>query len=287
MRKTPNFASRPPSSIGSIPSLRRRLFHILHKPTPDNLAARYANYVLAFLIIANCAAVALETIPELYASYATGFVILEAISTAIFTVEYVLRLWVCVEQQRLARPIAGRIRYMFQPLPLLDLIVITTYLAPVDLRFLRIFRMVRLLRVLRLGDYEASLEAVSTAIARRRSMLVVAVTMMMIAVYCSAAVLYQIEKQAQPDVFRSIPATLWWAVETLTTIGYGDMYPITPFGKFCASILAVFGVGVFALPTAILTAAILDATQHNPEQHACPHCGKHADDKVKPDALVE
>jgi voltage-gated potassium channel len=98
--------------------------------------------------------------------------------------------------------------------------------------------------------------------------------MMIVCIYASASLLYQIEHSTQPHVFTSIPATFWWAMETLTTIGYGDMVPITGIGKLCAGLISVFGIGIFALPTAIVTAAIVEAGVSDPDKIVCRHCGR-------------
>ena len=253
-------------------SARRRLFHILHKPEPDCAVTRYVNYFLAIVILLNCTAVALETVPSIYGPNRTLFLALEVFSTGFFIVEYLLRLWVCVERPEFTAPVSGRLKYAVRPLPLLDLIVIVTLWAPWDLRFLRIFRLSRLLRVLHLNSLDCSLKAVLAAIRRRRSLLLMSLLMMGMTIYCLAAVLYFVEHTAQPQAFSSIPATLWWSVVTLTTIGYGDMAPITTLGKTLAGIVMLFGIGVFALPVAIVTAAILEAGVDTPDE--CPHCGK-------------
>jgi len=254
-------------------TLRSYFFHILHKPTPTNRVGRYVSYFLTFIILVNCAAVALETVPEVYQANQQLFFWLEACSTGIFIVEYVGRLWVCVEQTKFARPVIGRVKYALHLLPLLDLIVIATYLAPVDLRFLRIFRLTRLLRVLNLEEFDRSYQAISKAIGRRKNLLVVSVAAMLTVAYCFAALLYAVEHPVQPESFSSIPETLWWAIVTLTTIGYGDITPITPLGKMLSGGIVIVGIGVFALPSAIVTAAILEAGTDKHTQ--CPHCGNH------------
>lgn len=251
---------------------RLRLFRILHKPAPTQALTRYVNYLLAAVILANCVAVALETVPAIFEPNRRLFRMLEAFSTGFFIVEYLLRLWVCVEREEFKAPLAGRLKYALRPLPLLDLIVIVTLWAPWDLRFLRIFRLSRLLHLMHLDGLDRSLQAVLAAIRRRRNLLVISLLAMGITIYCLAAVLYFIEHPAQPDVFSSIPATLWWSVVTLTTIGYGDMVPITALGKALAGAVMLAGIGVFALPTAIVTAAILEAGADVPDD--CPHCGK-------------
>jgi voltage-gated potassium channel len=253
---------------------RAKLFNILHKPSPENPAARYANYFLAFLILVNALFVALETVPAMSGAYGAQFRLFEWLSTGLFTIEYVARIWVCVEQAKFSHPVTGRIRYAVHLLPLLDLVVITTFWMPIDLRFLRIARIVRLLKVLRLEHFEESLQRIGSGIRRRRALIAVAITMMAASIYASSSLVYQIEHSAQPEVFTSIPATFWWATETLTTIGYGDMTPITPLGKFFVGLISIFGIGIFALPTAIVTAAILEAGASDPRPIICNHCGK-------------
>ena len=256
--------------------LRAQLFHILHKPSPQNPLARHVNYFLTFLILSNALCVTLETIPSLGSTYQTLFIIFENISTALFAIEYFTRIWVCVEQERYAAPVTGRIRYALNPLPILDLIVISTFWLPIDLRFLRIARIVRLLKVLQLEEFHEALERISTGLAKRRQLIIVSVMLMLLSIYASSAMVYQLEHATQPDVFSSIPATLWWALETLTTIGYGDMIPVTGAGRLFAGLISVFGIGVFALPMAIITAVILEAGSTN--THAptpvCRHCGR-------------
>ena len=254
---------------------RLRLFHILHKPEPDSAVTRNVNYLLAAVILINCVAVALESVPAIHTPHRALFSAVEIFSTGLFIVEYLLRLWVCVEREEFKAPLAGRLKYALRPLPLLDLIVIVTLWAPWDLRFLRIFRLSRLLRVLRLDGLDRSLQSVLAAVRRRRNLLVMSLLAMGISIYCLAAMLYFVEYPAQPEVFSSIPATLWWSVVTLTTIGYGDMAPVTSFGKVLAGMAMLIGIGVFALPTAIITATILEADR-DPAPN-CRHCGKSPD----------
>lgn len=254
--------------------LRAQLFHVLHKPDPANPIARYVNYVLALLIVSNAACVALESVQSISSEFSTAFRYFEYFSTTVFVVEYCTRLWVCVEQSRYVQPIVGRLRYALHPLPLLDLLVIATFWAPIDLRFLRVARMVRLLKVLRLESFEYALQRIGESLDRRKELLLVAIVLMLLSIYASAAVVYQLEHRTQPEVFTSIPATFWWAMTTLTTIGYGDMVPLTPLGKLFAGLISIFGIGVFALPTAIVTAAILEAGSAPQEPSRCKHCGK-------------
>lgn len=255
-------------------STRAYLFHVLQNPSRKDGAGRYVSYFLTFVILANCAAVALETVQSIYQPRQSFFYWLEAISTGIFVIEYLARIWVSVEEPRFSNPVLGRLRYALHPLAILDLIVIVTYFAPGDFRFLRVFRLTKLLRVLNLEEFNRSLQAVSHSIGRRKNLLVVSFVAMLTVAYCSAALLYMVEHSVQPEQFSSIPETIWWAIVTLTTIGYGDVTPITTLGKFLSACIVLVGIGVFALPSAIVTASILEAGADKHSHTHCPHCGK-------------
>ena len=263
-----------PTKPHTLRRLRAQVFSILHAPDSRHVTARWVNYFLAALIIANAISVTLETIPGINAQLATTLWWFEAVSTGIFIVEYVARVWTCVEQHHLARPVAGRLRFMSQPLSLLDLVAILTYWTPWDLRFLRIVRLVRLLKVFHLYEFEAALDRLSVSLSRRRELLLVAVVLMVVFVYLAASLLYQFEHHRQPEVFSSVPATFWWASVTFNTIGYGDMVPLTTMGRVFASLVSVFGIGVFALPTAIIIAAIIESSAVG-SVYVCGACGHH------------
>ncbi len=252
-------------------STRAYLFHVLHNPSRKDGVGRNVSYFLTCVILANCAAVALETVPSIYQPRQSFFYWLEAFSTGIFVVEYLARIWVAVEEPRFSSPVLGRLKYALHPLAVLDLIVIVTYFAPGDFRFLRIFRLSKLLRVLNLEEFDRSLQAVSRANGRRTNGRVVSFLAMLTIAYCFAALLYIVEHSVQPERFSSIPETIWWAIVTLTTIGYGDVIPITTLGKLLSGGIVLVGIGVFALPSAIVTASILEAGAD--KRIHCPHCG--------------
>ena len=252
-------------------TLRYSAHLLLHNPTGKHPATAWLNRVLALLIVANAAAVAMETVQGIYVGNELAFRIFETVSTVLFLFEYLARLWCAVEQPAFAHPVWGRMRWALRPVALLDLIVIASFFATVDLRFLRLARVFRLLRVLNLEEMAGTYDNLKISLAARKDLLLVSAALMFVALFSAAALLYIFEHKAQPAVFSSIPATLWWSIVTLATIGYGDMVPITVAGKICAGLTAVFGVGVFALPTAILTGAIIEASAR---AEVCPHCGK-------------
>jgi voltage-gated potassium channel len=239
-------------------TLRHQVSNILHRPESPSKLGRRINLALGILIFLNVVAMVVDTVPELPQVWHDALGVFETISFAIFAVEYVARVWSIVEVPKFAKPVAGRLRFAFRFLPLIDLAALLSYFAPFDLRFLRLLRVVRLLRVLHLSEYNAPMRAIGRSIHARRRLLVIAVVAMLIMIFFAASGMYFIEREAQPKAFASVPAAMWWAVMTLTTVGYGDVYPITPLGKFFAAVIATGGIAVFALPMAIITAAILD-----------------------------
>jgi len=213
--------------------------------------------VLCTLILVNVAAAVLETLPGWTDRYGPWLLGLEVVSVFIFTAEYALRLWSCVEDRRhdYRDPVTGRLRYALTPLAIVDLLAFLpfylAFLVPIDLRILRLFRLIRLLKITRYSPALRSLGAVFRSEARS---ILGAAMLMGIAVLLASSVMYVLEREAQPGVFDSIPKAMWWGVVTLTTVGYGDVTPITPLGKMFGALVTVFGIGIFALPTAILAA---------------------------------
>ncbi len=235
--------------------LRRRLYELLElSPATDRLA-NLLDAFLILLILANAAVVAAETVPAIAARYYWQFLYFEYFSVAVFTLEYVLRLWVCVERTAFASapPWRRRLRYALTPLALIDLAAVLPFFlglaAVVDLRFLRLFRLVRLLKLLR---YSTALAALSRVIQNEFRALLGALIVMAGLVFLAATLMYHVERAAQPDHFGSIPDAMWWAVVTLTTVGYGDVVPVTTAGRILAAVIMVFGLAAYAIPIGIM-----------------------------------
>jgi voltage-gated potassium channel len=239
------------------------------------------------LIALNTLAVILETVPSLAAAYGPFFVWFEIVSVVIFTIEYVLRLWSCTIRERFRAPVRGRLRFMITTLTLVDLIAILPFYLPmlirIDFRFIRVLRFVRLFRLLKMSRYLRSLRLFGSIIHEKKEDLVLAIGIVLVILLFASSGMYVIENAAQPEAFSSIPAAMWWGIATLTTVGYGDIYPITPLGKVLGSIIALLGVGLFALPAGILASGFSDIMQrrHIRAPRTCPHCGEVIDDETK------
>ena len=263
----------------------RRQTYRLFAPEQGGRIGYLLDWFIMILIMANVAAVMLETVDSLAASYGAFFHYFELVSVVIFTIEYLARVWSAVDGTDYEGPITGRLRYASRPLLIVDLLAILPfYLAAagfaVDLRFLRALRLIRILRLLKLARYSQSLQAFSAVLRRKKPDLVIAVFANAVLLVVASSAMYYVEHTAQPEAFSSIPQTLWWGVATLTTVGYGDVHPITPVGQFFGALTAVFGIGLFALPASILASGFIEVAGADEAEGCncptyCPACGEH------------
>jgi voltage-gated potassium channel len=260
-------------------SIRRRTYEILEGVLAEDPLSRWVNAGIVALITVNLAALVLETVDELQARYGWLFVVIEVVSVALFSLEYGLRLWSIVEEPQHAGA-GGRLRYALSPLMMIDLAaIVPIYLGHVpglhvffDLRFLRIVRCVRIFRIAKLARYSLAMIVFGRVLAAKKEELVFVLLFMALLILVSATFMYYAEHDDQPEKFASIPAAMWWAVETLTTVGYGDAVPKTVVGKIIASIISLLGIAVFALPAGILGAGFADEWKNLHGPRRCPHC---------------
>lgn len=256
---------------------RKRTWEIVEAAKAGDKASRVFDIAILALIFLNVVAViigSVQSIQQRLGAFLTAF---EVLSVIVFTAEYLARLWSCTVDPQFQGRLRGRIRHAFQAMAIIDLLAILPFYLPflgIDLRSLRVVRLLRIFRVAKVGRYYSSLNLIKHVFRSKKEELVLSSALMGLLLVVSSSVLYYCENAVQPDAFSSIPATMWWAVATLTTVGYGDMYPVTLMGKLCASIIAILGIGMFALPTGILGAGFVDEIQKKKGQEVCPHCGK-------------
>ncbi len=259
---------------------RPRLWQLLDTPEPGDRRAALVGSFLVVLITLNLAAVILGTVHSVALRYGVWLDAFETFSVMVFSLEYLARLWSCTSKPAYARPILGRLRYFFSPLALVDLIAVLPYFLgflAVDMRFLRVLRLLRLLRIAKFGRYSEALALFGRVMRHKKEELLLTGLLMMILIILSASLMYFAEHDAQPDKFPDIPTTAWWAVVTLTTVGYGDVFPVTGLGKLFASFVAIFGIAMFALPAGILGASFSEEMRRDQSAKVCPHCGQALD----------
>ncbi len=233
---------------------RRRIFEILDQARTGDPVSRGCDLALVSLIVLNVAAAIAESIPAVGVRYAAAFAGFELLSVMVFSVEYVLRVTTIVDgpDPRFHHPLKGRLRYMATPIAVTDLLAFLpfylTAIVNIDLRMLRVLR---LIRIFKLGHYFSALGIVLDVIRMERRAFGAAYFLVVLGLLAAASGIYVFEHDAQPEAFGSIPAALWWAVATLTTVGYGDVTPVTLGGRAFATAVMMLGIGVVALPTGI------------------------------------
>jgi voltage-gated potassium channel len=236
-------------------SLRRSTFDLLERVDRHAWLPQVISGVLVVLVLLNVVAAVFETVPSLASEYRFGFFAIEAFSLVVFSLEYVIRVWASVEHPRARGKPAWRARvaYMATPAAIIDLVAILPFFieAFTDAH-LRTIVLIRLLRLFKLGRYSTGFQSLFEAVRRERQALLASFLVLVSLVLVSASLAYLAEREAQPEVFGSIPDALWWAMTTLTTVGYGDVVPHTPFGRIVAGLTMVAGVLMIALPVAII-----------------------------------
>lgn len=240
----------------------RQKIHALVFPSEygGNLHGFFDTFIAIWVVI-SVVAVVLESVMTIHYLLGLEFIILDAIAVGIFTLEYCMRLYCCVEEPRYQHAIFGRFKQAKETSSLIDFLAIVPFFLEVflhhlfDLRFLRVFRLLRLLKLTR---YTGATKTLTKVIAREWPVLAASAFVMMLLVVLTASLGYLFEHEAQPEKFENIPQSIYWAVITLASVGYGDISPVTPMGRVMTIILALLGIGIFAIPAALLSSAFSD-----------------------------
>jgi voltage-gated potassium channel len=221
-----------------------------------------------------------ESVENIRLNHKIFFKLFETFSVIIFTIEYIIRIWVADHKFNNCSILKAKTRFIFSFFGIIDLFAILPFYLPMlimfDLRFLRILRLTRLFRLFKIARYSKALRIVGTVLKRKKEPLILTLFLSLILLLVASSLMYHIEHDAQPDSFSNIFSSFWWAVATLTTVGYGDIYPITGLGKFLSGLIALLGIGLVALPTGILGAGFIEVIEkkENKKPKKCPHCGK-------------
>jgi len=259
-------------------AIKNKIFLILNTTSSSSIWHIGINSFIKLVIILNVVAVCAESVAEIYSANKTFFYRFDNFSFFIFLVEYILRVWVCTINPKYSHPVSGRLRYMLSTEAIIDLIAIIPFFLPLfmsmEFRFLRLLRLIRLFRIFKLGRYFIALKTIKQVIAAKKEELLLSFFVIIFLVIVSSGFMYVIEHHAQPEKFSSIPSTMWWSISALTTIGYGDVVPITPLGKIFSAFISILGIGLFALPAGLLASGFSDVYRKKRNENYCPHCGK-------------
>ncbi len=275
--------------------MKRRIFEIISPAAKDDSYSRIFDMLVVGIIILNVVGIGVSTFNHTSEFLYMFTESIELVSVLIFTIEYLLRLWTSDMLYPESGKIMSRIKYIVSFMAIIDLVSILPFFLPffitLDARLLDTLRILRLLRIFKLHRYTNALTSMHKVIRRKGKLLISSVSVIILLTIITAIVIYNIESEAQPEVFENAFSGLWWAVATFTTVGYGDIVPITVAGKLFSSFIAYLGLGLIAIPTGIISAGFveLDNERHEKEimkiqanidndeddkKCFCPYCGK-------------
>ncbi len=240
----------------------RQRVHALVFPSDygGTLHTMFDTFIVIWVIV-SVLAVILESVHSIHYLLSLEFLILDAIAVSVFTIAYCLRLYCCVEEPGYKKAVSGRLKLAKSTSAIIDLLAIAPFFLEVflhhlfDLRFMRVFRLLRLLKLTR---YTGATTSLSKVIVREWPVMAASAFIMLLLVVMTASLGYLFEHEAQPEKFENIPQSIYWAVITLASVGYGDISPITPAGRAMTIVLAFIGIGIFAIPAALLSSAFSD-----------------------------
>lgn len=268
-------------------SLRKYIFGVIQPAQSGNVVSKVFDVVITVLVLLSVICVFAVTfeMPEAYVTALNSF---EVFASIVFSVEYLLR----IATADLLYPDCGKpkaiLKYVCSGMAIVDLLAILPLYLPMlfpgSFLAIRIFRLLRVLRIFKLNRYFESLAAIGMVIRSKSRELVGSLFFVALMLIISSLVIYTVEHEAQPEAFKNAFSGLWWAVATLTTVGYGDIYPVTAIGRVFGAIIALLGIGMVAIPTGIISSGLIEHMNHKEAENAkanedvqyefCPHCGK-------------
>lgn len=249
-------------------NLRYRTYQLLESETGGSLTAKIITWLLILLIVVNVMAAILATEQDFYHSYKNALILIELISLSLFCFEYLCRVWCCVEAEEYQKlsHFKARLKYIFTPIALIDLISVLPFVIAMFFAMdLRALRLIRVLRLLKLTHYFKGFNIFVSVMIKDSKSIIAAMLVMLFLVIIAASLMHTIEGTIQPEAFGSIIQSFWWAVVTMTTVGYGDVVPVTPIGKIIATFIMFIGVVLVALPAAMLAARFSEELRERKE----------------------
>ncbi len=249
---------------------RKRIWEILEVASLTDRTSRYLDYALFFLVGANVLAIILESVPSINQVYGPFFYWFDFVSVMLFSIEYLMRVWSCVEnpdRQGMSHT-STRLKFMGSTMALIDLAAIAPFYLQIimpgmDLRFLRVLRMLRILKITR---YSSAINVLLKVLHKERQAFTAVFTILLMVLVLVSCGIHLVEGSVQPEAFGSIPDSMWWALATLTTVGFGDVTPITPLGKLFGALVMIIGIGIIALPAGILASSFSEILRRRQQE---------------------
>lgn len=273
-----------------IKSIKKRIVEIIESPNDETFESKVFDISITSLIIINVILVIIDTF-DISGELRAAFNVIEIFFIIIFTLEYAVRVWTADEIFPNNRPIISRIKYIFSFMALVDLISILPFyipfIIPHDFRVIRMLRVTRLMRLFKINRYTSTFSTILTVFKRKMAQLISSLFIILLLMIIVSVVMFNIEHEAQPDKFVNAFSSLWWALATFSTIGYGDIYPITVAGQILNGMFSFLGIGLVAIPTAIISAGFIEVSNEMKQEEEaemnhdskcyCPYCGHKID----------
>ncbi|NEP87384.1 MAG: ion transporter [Okeania sp. SIO2C2] len=245
-------------------SLKEQIYYIFEYSDQKNILSLLDDLLITILTSISVSAFILETSPRFSDIYSKDLELVEIMITVLFTLEYIIRIWVCTINPKYRHPIGGRLKYIITPLSVIDFIAILPFYLQVlfpGLGFIRFTLLLRLFRLFKISRYSESLRTILKVIVLKKEELIATLLVVIFVLVFASSLMFFAENEAQPEKFSSILETMWWGVVTLTTVGYGDVYPTTHVGKLLSAAMAFLGIGIFALPAGIISSGFAEEVQ--------------------------
>lgn len=267
--------------------IQKRIFEVLQTANDGDILSKIFDICIIILIVINSVTVMIDTF-TLPTNVKSIIKVIDVSTSVIFSIEYLLRIWTAPFLYPHKSKFVARIRYIFSFMAVIDLLAILPFylpmIIPFNLKSLRLLRITRLLRVFKVNRYTKALYKVSAVFKAKANQLISSMLVVIMLIILSSILMFNIENAAQPEAFTNIFDSMWWAIATFTTVGYGDIYPITVAGKILSAIIAFLGIGLVAVPTGIISAGFMEQigkseneSEHDDKKHYCPYCGKRLD----------
>ncbi|MCB9239515.1 MAG: ion transporter [Flavobacteriales bacterium] len=261
--------------------MKKRVFQLVERGSHGSRINLLFDFAIMWLIILNMIAIVLDTVDWIYADWHYELYTFELVSVAIFTVEYVLRIYVSDLTHPAKTRLGSVLKFALSTYGIIDLLGILPFYIPLffhtDAEALRLLLLMRFVRIFKINRYNQSSKIVMSVIRDKRGQLATTVFVAMMLVIMASVLMFFAEGEDQPEAFPNVVACFWWSICTLTTVGYGDVVPITSLGKLLSGLLAFVGLGIVALPTGIISSGFLEYNKKPKNGKYCPHCGERLD----------
>lgn len=266
--------------------LEQKIYDLIREDDTNTFHADLVDGFLMILVVVSVVVAFLSTF-ELSDALTQTLSTLETVFVVLFSVEYVVRVWTAELIYPKLSPWKSRLRYMLSPMAIIDCLSILPFYLPlvgISVGTLKAIRLVRLLRIFKINRYTNALTLIGRVLKTRASQLLSSILVIFILIFIASMLMYDVEHKAQPEVFNNAFSAMWWAMSTITTVGYGDIYPITTAGRIISAFITFLGIGLTAIPTGIISAGFIEQTRLSTEKKSekkpqcyCSQCGHKLD----------